>query len=82
MGLLIGGELRSREVAFSVVFLGTKTGASDSFTEELIKPISKTVTDIFERTQNKLLVKSLYRKKLLDMQSIVERKNYLFPLPF
>lgn len=61
-------------MAFSVVFLGAKTGANDSFTEELIKPASKTVTSIFERSQNKLLAQSLHRMKLLDVQ----RRNDIF----
>lgn len=42
-------------------------GASDSITEELTKPVSKSVTSISEITQNKLLVKFLYQMKLLGV---------------
>lgn len=69
-GLLIGVELKSAKAAFDAAFLGANTGASYSFTEELTEPVSKTVTNIFEKTQNKLLVKFLYRMELLYVRVV------------
>ena len=79
--MFLGEELKGRTVAFNVAVLGAKTGASYHFMEELIQPVSKAVTNIFERTQNKLLVKLLYRMKLLDVCSIARGSNVSHPYP-